>query len=317
MSKRKISIASPAYNEEGNIREFYDRVTAVIDRIPEYDFEIVISDNCSTDKTPEILRELAANDKRLKVILNARNFGHIRSPFNGMLQCTGDAVIVLVSDLQEPPELIPELIRNWEDGYKVVTCVKESSAESPVMYFLRRVFYWAIQRFSDSAEMIQNFNGFGMYDRQFMDALRRYRDPYPYFRGLVSEIGFERAVVKFEQPLRKRGLSKNNLFTLYDAAMSGFVNHSKLPLRLAAFVGFSVAMLSLLMAGIYLAYKLLYWDTFSLGIAPAVVGLFFFSAVQLIFIGVIGEYIGAIFTQVKQWPLVIEKERINFTDDDQ
>ncbi|MDE5606658.1 MAG: hypothetical protein K2I68_05110 [Bacteroidales bacterium] len=217
----------------------------------------------------------------------------------------------MASDLQDPPETIPELVARWEEGYKVVIGVKNQSKENPLMFGLRKLFYNLLAKASET-EQVKNFTGFGLYDRQFMDVLRGIDDPYPYFRGLVAELGFERAEVPFVQPKRERGRTHNNFYTLYDMAMLGFVNHSKLPLRLASFLGFGTAIVSLLVAIVYFIYKLVYWENFSVGQAPLVIGLFFFSAVQLFFIGIIGEYVGAIHTQVRKRPLVIEKERINF-----
>ena len=228
-----------------------------------------------------------------------------------MCQCYGDAVIAMASDLQDPPETIPALVARWEEGYKVVIGVKNQSKENPLMFGLRKLFYNLLAKASET-EQVKNFTGFGLYDRQFMDVLRGIDDPYPYFRGLVAELGFERAEVPFVQPKRERGRTHNNFYTLYDMAMLGFVNHSKLPLRLASFLGFGTAIVSLIVAIAYFIYKLVYWDSFSVGQAPLVIGLFFFSAVQLFFIGIIGEYVGAIHTQVRKRPLVIEKERINF-----
>jgi len=312
MQIKKISVISSCYNEEGNLQEFYNRLIAAFAQLPGYTHEIIIADNCSPDRSREILREIAAKDPQFKVILNANNFGHIRSPFNALLQATGDAVVALCSDLQEPPELILEFVKQWEAGYQVVCGVKPQSRENPLMFQLRRLYYWLLASVTETPQ-IQNFTGFGLYDRKVIDAIKQFKDPYPYFRGLISEIGFKRTEVPFVQAARRHGKTKNNWFTLYDMAMTGFVNHTKLPLRLAAFAGFLVAVLSLLVAFGYFIYKLLFWQTFSLGLAPIVIGLFFFASVQLIFIGIIGEYIGAIWTQVKNRPLVIEEERINFT----
>lgn len=312
--KKRISIVSGCYNEEGNLQEFYDRVIKVMKRFPQYSYEIVIADNCSTDRSRDILRRIASGDKNFRVIFNANNFGPIRSGYNAFLQASGEAVVLMSSDLQDPPELIGDLIRKWEDGYQVVAAIKGRSKENLPTFLLRRFYYWLLSKVSDTDHIVQNFTGFGLYDRKFMNALKQYHDPIPYFRGFVSEIGFRRTEIEFVQPQRKHGRSKHSFFTLYDVAMSGFVNHSKLPLRLATFSGFSLAGISLLIALAYLVYKLLYWDTFSLGLAPLVVGLFFFSAVQLIFIGIIGEYVGAILTQVKNHPLVIEDEKLNFED---
>lgn len=313
--KKRVTITSGCYNERGNIREFYDRLVEVFKGFPQYEYEIIIADNCSTDGTRDILREIASQDKNFKVILNSNNFGHIRSPYNAFISSSGDATICMCSDLQDPPEFIAELIKEWEEGFQVVVATKKQSRCGFFMHSIRKFYYWLLTKFSDSDEIIRNFTGFGLYDRKFMNALKLYKDPYPYFRGLVSEIGFRRTELKYTQEKRKHGKTKNNFFTLYDMAMTGFVNHSKLPLRLAVFCGFCLAGLSMLIALGYLVYKLLYWDTFTLGLAPLVVGMFFFSAVQLIFIGIVGEYIGAIYTQVKNKPLAIEDEKINFEDD--
>jgi len=308
---KTISIISSCYNEERNLLEFYDRVTAAVKKFPQYTYEIIIADNCSTDNSRTVIREIAQKDKQFKAIFNANNFGHIRSPYNALMQITGDAVVVLCSDLQEPPELIADFIQKWEEGHAVVCGVKPKSKENPLMFLVRRFYYRLLASCSETPQ-IQNFTGFGLYDRKVVEAMKKYHDPYPYFRGLISEIGFRRTEVPFVQATRKHGKTKNNFFTLYDMAMIGFVNHTKLPLRLAAFMGFVVAGLSMIAALIYFIYKLLYWDQFNVGLAPLVIGVFFFSSVQLIFIGIIGEYIGAIWTQVKNKPLVIEEERINF-----
>jgi len=313
-ARKKISIVSGCLNEEGNLQEFYDRVVSVTRGFPEYSFEILMADNCSTDGSRDILRRIAAKDKEFRVILNANNFGPIRSGYNAFLQASGDAVVLMSSDLQDPPELIADLIRKWQEGYRVVVAVKDVRRERSLMSIMRRSYYRLLSRFSDSDEIIQNFTGFGLYDRKLMNALKLYKDPEPYFRGFISEIGFKRAEVPFVQPPRKHGKSKHDFFTLYGVAMTGFVNHSKLPLRLATFSGFCLAGGSLFIALAYLVYKVLFWSTFSLGLAPLVIGLFFFTAVQLIFIGIIGEYVGAILTQVKNHPLAIEDEKINFDD---
>jgi len=312
--KKKISIVSGCYNEKGNLQAFYDRLMRVMSGFPQYSYEIILADNCSTDGSRDILRSLASIDKKFKVILNANNFGPIRSGYNAFLQASGDAVILMSSDLQDPPELIPDLIRKWEDGYQVVAAVKSQSQGNSLMFLVRRFYYWLLSKFSDTDHIVQNFTGFGLYDRKFMNALKLYKDPMPYFRGFISEIGFRRAEVEFVQPPRMHGQSKHSFFSLYDIAMSGFVNHSKLPLRLATFSGFCLSGISLLVALVYLVYKVLFWNTFSLGMAPLVIGVFFFSAVQLIFIGIVGEYVGAILTQVKNHPLAIEDEKINFDD---
>jgi glycosyltransferase involved in cell wall biosynthesis len=308
---KKISIISGSFNEAGNVEELVDRVAKIMDSLSQYEFEQIVIDNASTDGTQEILRKLASKNPRLKVILNARNFGHIRSPYHGMLQASGDAVIYLASDLQEPPELIPDFIKQWEQGAKAVVGIKNSSAESAIFFAVRRLYYGLVQKLADT-RTIQNYTGFGLYDRTIIDYCKSLGDPYPYFRGLIAEIGLPVERLLYRQPLRKRGFTKNNFYTLYDVAMLGITNFSKVPLRLATMLGFLTAAFSLLVALGYLIYKLLFWQNFAIGTAPMVIGLFFFASVQLFFIGILGEYIGAIHTQVLKRPLVVEKERINF-----
>ena len=309
--QKKLSIVSGCFNEAGNVEELVARAAKVMATLSQYDYEQIIIDNASTDETPEILRKLAAEDLRIKVILNARNFGHIRSPYYGMLQASGDAVIYLVSDLQEPPELIPQFIREWERGTKAVVGIKDSSSESPLFFAVRQFYYQLVDRLADT-KTIQSFTGFGLYDRAIMDYCRSLNDPYPYFRGLIAEIGLPVKRISYHQPLRKRGITKNNFYTLYDIGMLGITNFSKIPLRLAAMLGFATALLSLLVAIGYLICKLVFWYSFPMGTAPMMIGLFFFASVQLLFIGIVGEYIGAIHTQVMRRPLVVERERINF-----
>ncbi|MBE6377511.1 MAG: glycosyltransferase family 2 protein [Lentisphaerae bacterium] len=309
-----ISIVTSCYNEAGNIEELYARIKAVMEKFPAYAWELIIADNFSTDGTRDIIRMMAQKDKRVKAIFNARNFGHIRSPMNALKQAEGDAVISMCSDLQDPPELIEQMLQEWENGTKVVIGVRDKTECSIFMELFRKFYYSLLKKAAPEENLISGFTGYGLYDKQFMDAFRSFDDPYPYFRGIVSEIGLKRLEIPFTQPKRKHGKTKNNFFTLYDMAMTGFVNHTKLPLRLAVFSGFFIAFLSLLVALGYLVYKLCNWDNFQVGMAPLVIGLFFFSAVQLIFIGILGEYIGAIYTQVKNRPLVIEEERINFDE---
>lgn len=306
-----ISVVSGCYNEQDNIRECYEQVKKVFAEIGRYRYEHIFIDNASKDDTRRILREIAAADPNVKVIFNARNFGHIRSGYHAMLQARGDAIISLVSDLQDPPELIKDLIAKWEEGFRVVVAIKENSDESPVFFAIRKAYYSLVTRLAE-IELNKNATGFGLYDRRFMDVLAELDDPYPYFRGLVSEIGFPTAKIMYHQPVRKRGLTSNNFYSLYDMAMLGITNHSKVPLRIATMIGFAVSALSLLVAVIYIALKLIFWQQFQLGLAPLVVGLFFFGSVQLFFIGILGEYIGAIHTQVLKRPHVVELERINF-----
>jgi glycosyltransferase involved in cell wall biosynthesis len=306
-----ISVVSGCYNEQDNVRECYEQVRKVFAELGRYRYEHIFIDNASRDDTRKILRELAAADPNVKVILNARNFGHIRSGYHAMLQAKGDAVISLVSDLQDPPEVIKQLVAKWEEGFRVVVAIKENSDESPIFFAIRRAYYSLVTRLAE-IELNKNATGFGLYDRRFMEVLAEMDDPYPYFRGLVSEIGFPTAKILYHQPVRKRGLTSSNFYSLYDMAMLGITNHSKVPLRLATMLGFAVSAFSLLVAVVYIALKLIFWQQFELGLAPLVVGLFFFGSVQLFFIGILGEYIGAIHTQVLKRPHVVELERINF-----
>lgn len=306
-----ISVVTPCYNEEGNVRGLRDQIKAVFAQLPGYDYEHICIDNNSSDGTVAVLREMTREDKHLKVIVNTRNFGHIRSPHHALLQANGDAVVLMASDLQDPPALILEFVKKWEEGFKVVLGVKTSSDESALMYFVRGAYYDFIGRLSD-IRLVKNNTGFGLYDRVVIDVLRTIDDPYPYFRGLICDIGYPQALVEFRQARRRRGVTKNNFYTLYDIAMLGITDHSKVPLRLATMLGFAMAALSFLIALGYLVAKLVLWNQFVLGTAPILIGLFLFSSVQLFFIGIIGEYIGAIHTQVLKRPLVIEKERINF-----
>lgn len=308
---KKISILTPCYNEEMNVELLYNRVTYEMSKLLEYDYEFIFIDNDSTDNTVNILKKLATLDERLKIIINIRNFGHIKSPFHGLLQCDGDAVITMASDLQDPPELIHNFIQKWEEGYKIVVGTKPKSKESFIMLFIRKIFYNLLKNISEISQ-IKNFTGFGLYDKSFIEILKKLDEPYPYFRGLVSELGYKITEIEFIQPERNAGKTNNNFYTLYDLAMLGFVSYSKIPLRLASFIGFTVSFLSFVTAIIYFFYKLSNWSAFQLGLAPLVIGIFFLGGIQLFFLGVIGEYISAIFTQVKKRPLVIEKERINF-----
>ena len=308
---KKISIVSGCFNEAGNVEELVARVAKVMESLPQYDYEQIIIDNASTDGTQEILRRLASANPRLKVILNARNFGHIRSPYHALTQSSGDATVALASDLQEPPELIPEMIKKWEEGAKAVVAIKDSSDESPLFFAVRRLYYSIVEGVAE-IKTVKNFTGFGLYDRVILDYCRKVADPYPYFRGQISEIGLPIVQIPYHQVARKRGITKNNFFTLYDLAMLGITNHSKVPLRLAAMLGFLMAILSLVVAFVYLIYKIIFWYSLPVGTAPLVIGLFFFASVQLFFIGILGEYIGAIHTQILKRPLVVEKERINF-----
>jgi glycosyltransferase involved in cell wall biosynthesis len=312
---RRVTIVVPCFNEEDNVRELHRRLSEVVQTFADtYRFDFLFIDNASTDNTVAILREIAATDKRLRVIVNVRNFGHVRSPHHALLQTTSDAVIIMAADLQDPPELISAFLAKWEEGYRVVVGVKSKSEESVFFYSLRSLYYKALRRLSD-IELIEHFTGFGLYDRRVVEVLRTLGDPYPYFRGMIADLGFRSARVQFLQPTRKRGVTKNNFYTLFDLAMLGFTNHSKVPLRMATFVGFVSGVVSFLVGLFYLAYKLAHWSAFTVGIAPLVIGLFFFASIQLVFLGILGEYVGAIHTHVQKRPLVVEAERINFPEE--
>ncbi len=306
-----ISVVTPCFNEEGNVREMYEAIKNVFAGLPQYRYEHLFIDNASKDGTVRMLRSIAAADRNVKVIVNARNFGHVRSGYHAILQARGDAVIALACDFQDPPTLIPEFLRRWSDGARIVLGVKESSEESGIFYALRDRYYRLLARIAD-IDLVRQSTGFGCLDQSVVQELRRIDDPYPYFRGLLAEIGHEPSLVSFRQPERRRGISSQNFYTLYDLAFLGIVNHSKVPLRMATMTGFGLALLSLLVAFTYLGYKLLFWDQFSVGIAPILIGFFFLTSVQLFFIGIVGEYIGSIYTQVRHHPHVFEKERINF-----
>lgn len=308
-----ISIVTPCFNEEDNIEALYNRIRFVFTKLYQYNYEHIFIDNASTDRTVDIIKELAAEDTHVKLIVNVRNFGHIRSPMHAILQANGDAVICLASDLQDPPELISDFIAKWEEGYPVVAGVKPKSHETPLMFLIRRCYYRVIAKISD-VPMIKNFTGFGLYDRKVIEVIRRLDDPYPYFRGLISELGFPVAQIEYVQPKRIRGITKNNFYTLYDIAMLGITSHSKIPLRLAAMAGFILGLASLAVSLVYAVLKFIYWDMFQAGTAPVLIGVFFLASVQLFFIGILGEYVAAIHTQVLKRPLVIEKLRINFKE---
>jgi glycosyltransferase involved in cell wall biosynthesis len=306
-----ISIVTPCFNEEGNVEALAARVREIFLGLPEYRYEHLFIDNASTDRTAELLRGIAAADPRVKVIVNVRNFGHVRSPYHAFMSARGDCVIPVVCDFQDPPELIPEFLEHWRAGAKLVMGVKVGSKESALMFHARKLYYRGLRRVAD-VELVENFYGFGLYDRQLVELMRDFDDPYPYVRGMVSEIGFKPVRVEYVQPARERGFTKNNLLTLYDTAMMGLTSHSKVPLRVATMLGFFLSFMSLLVGMGYLVAKLIFWDRFSLGVAPAVIGGFLFASVQLFFIGILGEYIGKIHTHVVKRPMVVERERINF-----
>jgi polyisoprenyl-phosphate glycosyltransferase len=312
--RKRITIVTPCYNEELNVRELHRRTRAVMDALPQYEYRHVFIDNASHDGTVAVLRAMAAEFPEVQVIVNARNFGHLRSPMHAFLEADGDAMGFICADLQEPPELFAELLARWEEGFPVVAAIKTGSEESGLMYAIRTAYYNLIGRLTD-VKVMSHFTGFGIYDRRVVEILKkRFRDPYPYFRGMIAEIGFPQAQVTYNQAARQHGITKNNFYTLYDLAMLGITNLSKVPLRLVTAAGFISAAVSLILGFFYLLYKIVFWNSFSLGVAPLVLGLFFLGSVQLLCLGIIGEYVGSIHTFVQNRPLVIEKERINFPE---
>jgi polyisoprenyl-phosphate glycosyltransferase len=289
----------------------YEQVRAVLCKLDGYAYEHIFIDNASRDNTLAILKAIAREDKNVKIIANTRNFGHVRSPMHALQQVSGDAVIGVVADLQDPPEMIVEMVRHWEQGTPVVLCIKRSSEENGLMFFARKQYYKLVRRLSD-VETYENFAGFGLFDRKVIDIINQFNDPYPYFRGMIAEIGFPHVDLHYDQSVRKKGKKKNNFFTLYDFAMLGITKLSKVPLRLVTFLGFLGSFLSVLFGLVYLVYKLLYWDRFSGGVAPAIIGVSFLSSIQLLSLGILGEYVGNIQTMVQKRPFAFERERINF-----
>ena len=306
----KISICTPTYNEKGNILKLYTEIKKVFEEI-KIEYEHVVIDNNSDDGTIEILKDICKKDKNFKVIINQKNYGHIKSPFHGLLQTTGDATILMSSDFQDPIDLIPKYIEKWKNGEKIVLGKKSSSDETKIFFSLRN-FYYKFLNFISEDDLTLNTTGSGIFDKKVIEELKKIKDPYPYFRGLITELGFKISFLNFNQPKRFAGKTKNNFFTLYDIAMLGLVKHSRKPLRFMVLVGFFSSFISFLTGLIYLFYKIIFWNSFSLGIAPIVIGLFLIASIQITLLGLVGEYIGVILLNQKQTPLVIEKERVNF-----
>jgi polyisoprenyl-phosphate glycosyltransferase len=305
-----FSIVTPCYNEEQNVEEVYLKVKEVLKGV-DCSYEHIFIDNSSTDKTVSILKGLALKDKNLKIIVNAKNFGWIRSPFYGMLQAKGDAVILIFCDLQDPPQTIVEFIKKWEEGYKLVLGIKTKSEESFLIYKVRSLYY-KLYKFLSENEIIEHCTGFGLYDRTIIEIFRNLNEPYPFLKSLIAEVGFEKALVEYGQEKRKKGISSSNFYKLYDAAINGIINDSRVLIRMATIFGFIASGVSLFIAFSYLILKIILWEKYQLGIASIAIGFFFFASVQLFFLGIVGEYVGAIYTQVRKRPLIIEKERINF-----
>ncbi len=315
MNSPFISIVAGCYNEEGNVEALYERVTKALEQCPKYDYEFILIDNASTDNTVAKLRAIAARDKRLKIIVNMRNFGHLRSPYHALLQAKGEAVISLASDLQDPPELIPQFIKKWEEGAELVLGVKTESEEPPLLYLVRTFYYKLHNLLAQDVKIVQHSTGFGLYDRLIIQELRKLNEHYPYLRGLVFELGFRAIEIPYKQAVRKHGLTSNNFYSMYDLAIVGLTSYSILPMRLATFLGLGLSALSFIVAGFYLIYKLLYWHTFPFGVAPILVGMFGMFSLQMVFIGLLGEYVVATRRDLINRPLVVERERINFDND--
>lgn len=311
----KISIIIPCYNEEGNVRPICEAVRSVLHKeLSAYEYEILFIDNKSRDNTRTILKELCKEDPCVKAIFNMQNFGPFNSPYYGLCQTTGDCTILLCADFQDPVELIPIMVHQWEQGHKVISMIKSRSKENHLMYLLRSVYYKIIKAMS-SIQQIEHFTGFGLYDKQFIDVLRTLKDPSPFLRGIVAEYAPDHLEIPYEQQKRREGKTHNNFFTLFDAAMLSFTSYTKGGLRLATLGGFAISGISFFIALFYFVLKLLYWNKFMMGNAPILIGVFFLGGIQLSFIGLLGEYIMSINTRVMDRPLVIEEERINFEED--
>ena len=310
MGQLTISIVTPCYNEEENIDELCERVSHTMSQLP-FIYEHIFIDNCSSDFTVDKIKKNIESNPNIKLIINNRNFGHIRSPYHAMLQSRGDACILIASDLQDPPEMIPEFLNKWQLGYKSVMAVKPESDEAKLLFLIRKFYYKLISKISETP-LINNATGAGLYDKSVIELLKKLDDPYPYFRGIICEIGHPIATVPFKQPRRTRGITSNNFYTLYDVAMLGITNHSKVPLRIMTIGGFVLSFLCLIAAIVFVVAKFMFWNSFQFGMAPILIGLFFIGAMQMFFIGLLGEYIGSIHTKLRNMPLVIEKERINF-----
>lgn len=310
--KKKISIVVPCYNEEENVVAISETIIKEVEeKLPKYNYELVFIDNCSTDKTRILLESLCAENKKIKAIFNAKNFGQFNSPYYGMLQTTGDCTILICADFQDPVDMISKFVHEWENGNKIVIGIKNKSKENKIMYFLRSCYYKVIKKISDT-EQIEHFTGFGLYDKSFIEVLRKLDDPTPFLRGIVAELGFARKEIPYEQQKRRAGKTHNNFYKLYDAAMLSFTSYTKIGLRLATFAGVVVSTISFIIGLIYLILKLMYWERFAAGTIPILIGMCFLGAIQLFFIGFLGEYILSINARVMKRPLVIEEKRINF-----
>lgn len=307
-----ISIMIPTYNEEENVDLLYEAIKNEFKyNLEKYKYEILFIDNKSKDNTREKIRNICSKDKNVKAIFNTQNFGQFNSPYYGLINTSGDCTISICADFQDPIEMIHKFVHEWENGYKIVVGIKTKSRESKIVYFFRSVYYKLIRRFSE-VEQIEHFTGFGLYDKDFIKVLRELKDPEPYMRGIVAELGYERKEIEYEQPKRLYGKSKNNFYRLYDAAMLGITSYTKIGMHIATMIGFTMTIICILIAIIYLIYKLILWEQFLIGVAPIIIGMFFIGGIQLFFIGLVGEYIANINARIMNRPLVVEEERINF-----
>lgn len=311
---KHISVMTPCYNEEGNINNIYTAVKEQFDKLPQYTYEHIFIDNCSTDNSKKILRALAHKDSNVKVIFNARNFGPNRSGSYGLLQGTGDATICIVCDLQDPPEMIPTFLEKWEEGYKVVFGQKTKSKENPLMFQVRKLYYHIMELLSET-EHLENVTGYGLFDKEVLDMIRWMDDPDPYIRGLIPQLGYKTCLVEYTQQKRTSGKSSYNFSRYFDFAITGLTHVSQKPLRIVTMLGLSMAVVSFIIAIIYLIFKLTHWYSFEMGTAPIVIGMFLLGSIQLASLGIIGEYIGSIMTKVTKRPMVVEEERINFENE--
>jgi polyisoprenyl-phosphate glycosyltransferase len=309
---KKLSILVPCYNEEENVIPISEAIVHILKKdLSNYDYEIIFIDNCSQDTTREKLEEICKKNEKIKAIFNAKNFGQFNSPFYGLCQTTGDCTIPICCDFQDPVAMIPVFVKEWENGAKIVSGIKTSSKENKIMRFLRTIYYKLIKKMSD-VEQIEHFTGFGLYDKSFIEVLRKLDDPTPFLRGIVAELGYKRKDIEYEQARRKAGKTSNNWYRLYDGAMLSFTSYTKIGLRLATIIGFILSGISFLVAILYLILKLIYWNSFPVGTIPILIGVFLFSSIQLFFIGLLGEYIMNINTRIMKRPLVVEEKRINF-----
>lgn len=312
---KKVSVVVPTYNESGNILPMSEAIKNIFEKeLPQYDYELIFIDNFSKDNTRAEITAACQNNHKVKAIFNAKNFGWMRSPFYGVQQSTGDCTVLMCADFQEPPEMIPKFVKEWENGYRIVVGIKTTSKESKIKYWLRSCYYKMMIKMSD-VEQIEHFTGFGLYDKSFVEVMRELRDPMPYIRGVVSELGFERKEIPYQQQERRKGKSKGSFYALYDTAMLGITSYTKYGLRIATMLGFAMSAVSMLVAVIYLILKLVYWEKFAMGMAPVLIGVFLMGSLQLFFIGLLGEYILNINTRVMNRPLVVEDRRINFDED--